>query len=230
MTDWIAAKRQAARTALGEVQDGMLLGLGTGSTAEVFVEALIERVKRENLKVTAICTSERTEAQAKAGGIPITDFTRSPALDATFDGADVADLKTFALLKGLGGALLREKIVAQASKRLVIMVDPSKLPPVFGGTLPIEIVQFGVAATMAKLDSLGHVRIRPKPCSSDPYLTDGGNYIADLTCDTIPDPGALQSTIKNIAGVIETGLFIGMASMIVVGSETGSEVYRPNPG
>jgi ribose 5-phosphate isomerase A len=230
LSDQLAAKRQAANAALKEVQDGMLLGLGTGSTAEVFVDALIERVRREGLKVTAICTSERTEAQARAGGIPITDFTKTPVLDATFDGADVADLRTFALLKGLGGALLREKIVAQASKRLVIMVDPSKLPPVFGGPLPIEIVQFGVAATMAKLEQLGKIHIRPKPGSADPYLTDGGNYIADLICDTIPDPQALQSRIKNIAGVIETGLFIGMASMIIVGTETGAQIYRPHNG
>ena len=224
------AKREAAKVAVAEVKDGMLVGLGTGSTAAIFVDLLIERVRAEKLKIRAVSTSEHTARQAEAGGIEMADFTQHTALDVTFDGADVVDLKTFALLKGLGGALLREKIVAQASKRLVIMVDPSKIAQVFGGTLPIEIVQFGYKATLSRLREFGTIRVRPKADSQDPFLTDGGNFIADLTIPHIEDPETLQRTLKTIAGVIETGLFIRMAKTIIVGQESGPAVYRQPAG
>ncbi len=224
------AKRRAAKVAVAEIQGDMLIGLGTGSTAAIFVDLLIEKVRTENLRVTAVCTSERTAAQAQAGGIQMADFSQHTTLDVTFDGADVVDLTSFALLKGLGGALLREKIVAQASKRLVIMVDPSKVTPRFGGTLPVEIVQFGHRATLARLAQFGQVVIRTGRDSTDTFLTDGGNYIADLTVSSIDNPDDLQTRLKTIAGVIETGLFIRMAKTIIVGEETGPAVYHDPHG
>jgi ribose 5-phosphate isomerase A len=222
------AKKAAAEAALKEVQDGMVLGLGTGSTARVFVAALIERAQRENLKLLGIPTSEATAKQATEGGIPLTDFARNPTIDITFDGADTVDLKSFTLLKGLGGAMLREKIVAQASRRLVIMIDPSKVAPRFGGIVPVEIVRFGCEATLARLKQIAPLTLRSHKTDSQPYITDGGNYIADLDLSVIDDPQSLQNTIKSIAGVVETGLFIGMAHTIIIGSETGAQVLvRP---
>ncbi len=222
------AKQAAAEAALKEVHDGMVVGLGTGSTAKVFVAALIERVKRENLKLLGIPTSEATAHQAEAGGIPLTDFARNPTIDVTFDGADIVDLKSFAMLKGLGGALLREKIVAQASKRLVIMVDPSKVPAQFGGIVPVEIVRFGFEATLGRLQQIAPLKLRPEKESDRTFVTDNGNYIADLDLPIIDDPQALQTRLKSIAGVVETGLFIGMAHTIIIGSEQGAQVLvRP---
>jgi ribose 5-phosphate isomerase A len=224
--DQTELKRQAAELALKEVSDGMVLGLGTGSTAAVFVEALIDRVKREGMTIRAIATSEATDRQARAGGIEITDFTRDPVLDCTFDGADVVDLNNFAMLKGLGGALLREKIVAQSSKRLVIMVDQSKVTERFGGILPVEIVRFGYESTMVRLKRFGDPVLRHDKTKAEVFVTDGGNYIADIACPSIDDPDKLQTDIKTVAGVIETGLFLGMADVVVVGSETGAAVHR----
>ena len=218
------AKQAAAEAALKEVRDGMVLGLGTGSTAKVFVAALIDRVRRENLKLLGIPTSEATAKQASEGGIPLTDFSKSPSIDVTFDGADTVDLKSFVMLKGLGGAMLREKIVAQASKRLVIMIDPSKVPPRFGGIVPVEVVRFGFEATLARLKQIAPLTLRPNKTHDQPYVTDCGNYIADLDLSSIDDPQSLQNNIKSIAGVVETGLFIGMAHTIIIGSETGAQV------
>ena len=220
------AKRHAAEAALAEVHDGMVVGLGTGSTAAIFVEALIARMRRENLKLTAIATSEKTAAQAQAGGIELSDFSRHQRIDVTFDGADAVDLASFAMLKGLGGALLREKIVAQASDRLVIMIDPSKIPAAFGGILPVEIVRFGFEATLGRLAGIAPAALRKAAGGDQAFLTDNGNYIADLTLPRIESPISLQQAVKGIAGVVETGLFIGMADMFVAGNETGAETYR----
>ncbi len=223
------AKRAAALEALKQVEDGMVVGLGTGSTAAVFVDVLIERVRREGLKLVGIPTSEKTARQAEAGGIPLTDFSQHTTIDVTFDGADIVNPMTFVMLKGLGGALLREKIVAQASKRLVIMIDSSKLAPQFGGKLPVEIVRFGFQATVARLGAIAPLTIRPDNAHpSGFFVTDGGNYIVDLDFPAITDPQSLQARIKSVAGVVESGLFIGLAHTVIVGTDQGAQVL-PRP-
>ena len=219
-----AAKRQAARAALGEVHGGLVLGLGTGSTAAIFVEELIVRVKAEKLDIIGIPTSEKTAAQARAGGIKLTTLAEQAQIDITFDGADAIELKSFCLLKGLGGALLREKIVAEASRRLVIIADTSKVPEPFGGIVPVEIVQFGAAATFSRLHEFGETAWR-ETAPGQLFVTDNGNYIADITIPAITDPAALQTDLKSIAGVVETGLFLDQASRIIIGNETGVKTY-----
>jgi ribose 5-phosphate isomerase A len=218
------AKRNAAREALKEVRNGLVLGLGTGSTAAIFVEELIARVKAEKLDIVGIPTSEKTHAQAEAGGIKLTTLAEQPNIDITFDGADAIDLASFCLLKGLGGALLREKIVAEASQRLVILADPSKVPEPFGGIVPVEIVQFGAAATFSRLHQFGETKWR-KTESNQLFVTDNGNYIADIALPVLSDPAKLQTALKSIAGVVETGLFLKQASRIIIGSETGTNIY-----
>jgi ribose 5-phosphate isomerase A len=219
------AKRNAAREALKQVHGGLVLGLGTGSTAAIFVEELIARVKAEKLDIVGIPTSEKTRAQAEAGGIKLTTLAEQPKIDITFDGADAIDLASFCLLKGLGGALLREKIVAEASQRLVIIADTSKVPQPFGGIVPVEIVQFGAAATFSRLHSLGETAWR-KTGQGELFITDNGNYIADITIAAIRNPARLQTELKNIAGVVETGLFLDQASQLIIGSETGAQVHN----
>jgi ribose 5-phosphate isomerase A len=217
------AKQQAALKALEEVRPGMVLGLGTGSTAALFVEALIARNKREPLDIIAIPTSEATRAQAKAGGIALSDFAHHQQIDITFDGADIVDLQSFYMLKGLGGACLREKIVAEASQRVVIMVDESKIPPQFGGIVPVEIVPFGHEATLRRLSAIAPAALRVK--ESAPFVTDNGNYIADLTMPKIDDAETLERRIEGIAGVVETGLFLRQASRIIVASASGVQTH-----
>ena len=222
------AKRHAAQAALAEVRSGMVLGLGTGSTAAIFVEELIAKIKADRLELIGIPTSEKTAAQAKAGGIRLATLAEQPRIDITFDGADAIDLGNFCLLKGLGGALLREKIVAEASARLVVIADTGKVPAPFGGIVPVEIVKFGAEATFARLAKVGPATMRQVANSSDLYVTDNGNYIVDLALASIAAPAELENSIKHIAGVVETGLFLTQASRIIIGNETGVEVYdRP---
>ena len=219
-----AAKRQAALKALDLVKPGMVLGLGTGSTAALFVEALIERNRRETLNIVGIPTSEATAAQAKAGGITLTDFSQHQHIDITFDGADIVDLKSFYMLKGLGGAALREKIVAEASAQVVIMVDKSKVPAIFGGIVPVEIVPFAHEVILRRLGAIAPVNLRQK--NGNIFVTDNGNYIADLSMPAIQDGEGLQRDLKSIAGVVETGIFLHQASRIIVASENGVQDYE----
>jgi ribose 5-phosphate isomerase A len=214
-------KRQAAEASLAQVQDGMVLGLGTGSTAFLMVEALGHRV-REGLCIVGIPTSERTAEHARSLGIPLVDFTTHLAIDLTIDGADEVHTGTLDLIKGLGGALLREKIVATASRRMTVIVDGSKLVPTLGATvrLPVEIVRFGWQATAARLrDEGADAILRGSP--EDPFRTDGGNYILDCAFPAIPSAAALQARLKAITGVVETGLFVGLATTIVAGTPDG---------
>jgi ribose 5-phosphate isomerase A len=214
-------KRLAAEASLQHVEDGMVLGLGTGSTAALMVEALGRRVQ-DGLRIVGIPTSDRTAQQAAALGIRLVDFGTHPAIDLTIDGADEVHTGTLDLIKGLGGALLREKIVAAASRRMTVIVDGSKLVPELGRTvrLPVEIVRFGWQATAARLRDEGadaHLR----GGSDDPFHTDGGNLIMDCAFPAIPDPAGLQSRLKSITGVVETGLFIGIATTIIAGTPDG---------
>ena len=220
-------KRQAAEAAVAEVQPGMVLGLGTGSTAALAVEALGRRV-RDGLRVIGIPTSERTAAQAQALGIELTDLATHPQIDLTIDGADQVDPATLTLIKGLGGALLREKIVAAASRRMTVIVDQSKLAAQFGRgvRLPVEVVRFGWQATMRHVQVAGADPALRRSPAGEPFVTDGGNLILDCAFTGIPDPAALHARLKALVGVVETGLFIGMASRVIVGAPSGPTVLE----
>jgi ribose 5-phosphate isomerase A len=224
-------KRAAARRAIEEVRDGMVLGLGTGSTAAFVVEGLAERVKA-GLKVVGIPTSERTAAQARRLGIAVSTFAEYQRLDLTIDGADEVALGSLDLIKGLGGALLREKIVAAASARLVIVVDEEKLVGRLGEQtpVPVEVAQFGWQATAAALAGLDCLPERRYTAGEQPFVTDGGNFILDCRFGPIADPGALERRIATIVGVVESGLFVGRSSAVVVAAPGGVEVLTPAVG
>lgn len=222
-------KRQAAETAISLVESGMVVGLGTGSTAAFAIEGLIRRVRDEKLDIVAIPTSERSGAQARAGGIRITDFAAHRRLDLTIDGADEICRGPLHLVKGLGGALLREKIVAAASNRLVIIADSSKLVDQLGTSapLPVEIVPFGWETTSDRIAGLGaSPQLRHTP-GGEPFRTDGGNFILDCHFGPMSDPVAVDAALSRTIGVVETGLFLGMASVALVAAPTGVEKWTP---
>jgi ribose 5-phosphate isomerase A len=222
-------KRQAAERALSYVKDGMRLGLGTGSTAAKFVDLLGAKVK-EGLKVVCVPTSEATRIQAAALNIPLATLDQYPALDLTVDGADEID-EELRLIKGGGGALLREKIVAVASERLIVIADNSKLVEVLGRfPLPLEVVPFGLAATRQLVIDLagdcgceGEVKLRTG-ANGAPYVTDNGNHILDCAFGEIDDPEALDDALKLIPGVVESGLFLGIADVGIIAGPKGVEV------
>jgi ribose 5-phosphate isomerase A len=216
-----ALKRQASEAAAALVTDGMVVGLGTGSTAMLAIEALIRRVG-EGLQIVAIPTSERSAAQARAGGIVLTDFAANPSIDLTIDGADEVERGSLDLVKGLGGALLREKIVAAASARLVIVADSLKLVDRLGATtaIPVEAVPFGWEATARHIEELGGVPLR-RMSDGKPFLTDGGNFILDCQFGPVERPALLDAKLQGIVGVIETGFFIGRTSEVLVADEGG---------
>ena len=226
LLDQTALKRQAAEAAVAEVRDGMVLGLGTGSTAALAVAALGVRVKA-GLRVVGIPTSDRTAEQATELGIPLASFAEHTHIDLTLDGADEVHTGTLDLIKGLGGALLREKIVAAASRRMTVIVDESKLAPSLGRVrLPVEIVTFGWQSTLARLHDAGaDVLVRQGPDGA-PFRTDGGNLIADCAFTAIDDPAALHARLKAVVGVVETGLFIGMATRVVAGTQAGPKILE----
>jgi len=221
-------KRAAALRAIEEVEDGMVIGLGTGSTAAFVVEGLALRVV-QGLRVVGIPTSERTAAQARRLGISIATFAEHQRLDLTIDGADEVQLGTLDLIKGLGGALLREKIVAAASDRLVIVVDQEKLVEQLGEhtPVPVEVTPFGWQATAVSLARLGCAPERRYTVGEQPYVTDGGNFILDCRFGALADPRAVEKSIALTVGTVESGLFVERSSMVVVASLTGVEVLTP---
>ena len=218
-------KRDAALRAIEFVEDGMVVGLGTGSTAYFVIEGLGARVAA-GLKIVGIATSERTAAQARSLHIPLASFTEHQRLDLAIDGADEVERGTLNLIKGLGGALLREKIVAAASRRFIVVVDDDKLVERLGARapVPVEIAQFGWQSTAAALAKLGTEPVLRHAGEDHPFITDGGNYILDCRFGTIADPGTLERRIGTIVGVLESGLFIGRSSAVVVASSGGVEV------
>lgn len=224
MMDYEWQKREAAAAALAEVQDGMVLGLGTGSTAAIFVDLLGARV-RAGLRVIGVPTSERTAEQARRLGVPLAELGDHPALDLVVDGADEVATGSLALVKGLGGALLREKLVALLGRRMVVIVDEGKLVAQLGrGPVPVEIVAFGASTTLARLRDAGAgPELRPGP-NGTLYRTDGGNLIADCRFPPIADPAALHARLKALTGVVETGLFPGLASRVIVGAPGGPRI------
>jgi ribose 5-phosphate isomerase A len=221
-TDRAALKRAAAEAAVELVQHGMVVGLGTGSTAVFAIEALARR-HREGLRFVGIPTSERTATLAAAADIPLTSFAEHRQIDLTIDGADEVERGTLNLIKGLGGALLREKIVAAASRRLAIIVDGTKLVDRLGmhAPVPVEVVAFGLEATRTALEVLGaSVRLRESP-AGEPFVTDSGNRILDCYFGAIADPARLEERIRRVVGVVESGLFICRADPVFVADAAG---------
>jgi ribose 5-phosphate isomerase A len=226
-----ALKRQAAARALEQVRGGMKLGLGTGSTAKHFVELLGEKV-RAGLAVIAVPTSEATRAQAVLCGIPLTSLDEVDRLDLTVDGADEAD-PALNLIKGGGGALLREKIVAAASDRMIVIADDSKWVEALGRfPLPVEVVPFGLGATQraiagafAQAGVSGQMGVR-KGRDGHVFVTDGGHWIIDAHLGRIADPPRLAGLLNAIPGVVEHGLFIGLASTVILAGAQGIRVFE----
>ncbi len=219
-------KEAAGRAAAKLVNDGDVVGLGTGSTAYFAVVALGERV-HAGMKVVGIPTSIKTADQARAAGIPLTTLDQHPVIDITIDGADELD-PHLRLIKGGGGALLREKVVASASKKMVVVADSAKLVPVLGKfPLPIEIISFARTVVEKRIVALGaSPKLRTRP-DGTPYLTDNGNQILDCSFQEIADPAALARTLSDTPGIVEHGLFIGLASMALIGREDQVEELRP---
>jgi ribose 5-phosphate isomerase A len=225
MLDTNAQKEQVGRWAAGQVAGGMVVGLGSGSTAACAVRALGERA-RAGLRITGVATSLATEELARAVGIPVAPFDEQPRLDLAIDGADEVDPR-LDLVKGLGGALLREKLVELAAAQLLIIVDESKPVSALGerAPLPVEIVPFGWRRTHAALEALGCTAVlRGGPAA--PYLTDGGHFLLDCRFGPIAQPAELAARIKALPGVVEHGLFLDMAGRVAVGQADGSVAVR----
>jgi ribose 5-phosphate isomerase A len=218
-------KQDAADRAVALVEDGMILGLGTGSTAKLAVDALGKRVAG-GLRIIGIPTSEATAQQARSLGIPVSTLDEHPEIDLTIDGADEVEVGTLNLIKGRGGALLREKIVASASKQLVIIVDESKLVSRLGlhFAVPIELVPFGWHVAARKLEALGGKVTLRRGSDGKPFVTDGGHYIVDCGFGSIASPSELDGELNSIVGVVEHGLFLGMATQAIVAGQAGVKV------
>lgn len=222
MNQKINTKALAAKSALDFVKEGMQIGLGTGSTVDFFLQFLAEKFHK-GLNITAVATSKQTEKRAQELGIPISDINSIYALDLVIDGADEVDNEK-RLIKGAGGALLREKIVAHLTKNLIIIVDDSKVSTSLGKSLlPIEVIPFAYQVTQREIEKLGLVpKLRQK--NDSVYLTDNGNYIFDCKCSSSPAP--LDVSLHAIPGIVETGLFIGYAKTIIIGHNDGQIEIR----
>lgn len=216
------AKKAVGKTAASLIHDGMLVGLGTGSTASCFIDSLIERCRSTNLKVHAVASSERSAKQAKEGGIPLYDIERVQTIDVTVDGADEIDHHK-RMIKGGGGALLREKIIASLSKEMIVIVDSTKLVDQLGAfPLPLEVVPFAHEAILHKISHLGyHANFRLSP-QGEKFVTDNGNYIIDISFkEPIESPERENAILRGIPGVVETGFFFDMAGRVLVGHSDG---------
>jgi ribose 5-phosphate isomerase A len=216
-------KEAAARASLRFVKDGQVVGLGTGSTAAYFIRLLGEQVKK-GLRIRGIPSSDRSREQAAGLGIPLTTLDECQQIDVTVDGADEVDPQ-LRLIKGGGGALLREKIVASATKYYVIITDATKRVSVLGKfPLPVEVIKFAQAVVRKKIEALGAAVELRLGTDGKPYLTDENNYILDCRFGQIPDADGLARRLSDMPGVVEHGLFIGMASVVLVAS--GSEILE----
>lgn len=227
------AKRNAAAAAIDFVEDGMTLGLGTGSTAAFFVEFLADEVA-DGLVVRGVPTSEATRRLAESHGIPLIPVEQVERIHLTVDGADEVD-PSANLIKGGGAALLREKIIANASDHMVVIADADKAVDQLGQfPLPVEVTPFGFTITAKKVyDALvetgihkPNVRLRELAAGASPLVTDGGNYILDCSCGVIPNPGATARALSDIPGVVEHGLFLNIARTVILGDDEGAEVLE----
>ena len=228
-------KALAAAAALDFVESGMILGLGSGSTAELFVAQLGEAIKSGALEqIQGVPTSESTAALAREVGVPLIPVDQASRIDLTVDGADEVDGR-FRLIKGGGGCLLREKIIANASDLMVVLVDETKLVTDLGAyPLPVEVDPFAFTITAKKIfDALRQagvkspdINLRRKGDGPQPFLTDGGNYILDCACRRLPDPEEAADNLSAIPGVVEHGLFIDLARVLIVGEDGGARVME----
>ncbi|MFS2318140.1 ribose-5-phosphate isomerase RpiA [Maricaulis sp. D1M11] len=226
-------KTHAAAAAFDYVEEGMTLGLGSGSTAEIFVRMLGERV-RNGLNIKGVPTSDQTADLARDVGIPLLDVDHVDQIAVTIDGADEVDGR-FQLIKGGGGRHLREKLIARASDLMVVIVDESKLVSTLGQfPLPVEVDPFGFSITARQIYqalskagvSKPDVQLRRKGDGLDPFITDGGNYILDCGCGEIPDASAVDVGLKDLPGVVEHGLFLNMARVVIVGEDHQARVME----
>ncbi|MBV8856600.1 MAG: ribose-5-phosphate isomerase RpiA [Acidobacteria bacterium] len=224
------AKQRAGLRAAEFVEEGMRVGLGTGSTAWWLVERLGERVRVEGLRVRCVPTSRRTEEQARSLGIPLVTLAEAGELDIAIDGADEIG-PGLALIKGGGGALLREKLVAAAARRFVVIADSSKKVEVLGRfPLPVEVVQFGWELTARRVSDVTQVEsVLRRNANGEPFVTDNGNYILDCRCGAIRDPARMGRELKLLAGVVESGLFVNMAHLAVVATDDDVEIIEQPP-
>jgi ribose 5-phosphate isomerase A len=223
-------KQLAADLAVRRVEPGMVVGLGTGSTAELVVRRLAEQVER-GFDVTGVPTSKRTAALARSLGIPLRDLQEVDHIDLTIDGADEIQPGTLFALKGQGGALLREKLVALDSSRVIIVVDDTKIVDLIGShySVPVEVVPFGWRVPARGLEALGaDISIRIDDQSGEPFVTDNDNYVIDARFGPIGDPNQLSRRVKEITGVIEHGLFVGIVDEVIVGREDGACSMTPD--
>jgi ribose 5-phosphate isomerase A len=224
-SDLDAMKRAAALAAVEYVKDGMVVGLGTGSTARHMVRALGDRV-RAGMRLRAVATSQETAELARQSGIALIDSDNRWVIDVALDGADQVD-PSFNLVKGGGGALLKEKIVAASAKQFIVMVDHTKRVPVLGGSfpLPIEVVPFGWGSTAREIERLTHSRVVLRERDGVPFKTEAGNLIVDVHLERIDRPKDLEAALNLIPGVVETGLFVGRTDLLIVGTPHGTETH-----
>jgi len=221
------AKRRAALEAVKHVKDGFTVGLGSGSTAAFAIREIGRRIREENIKVLGVSTSYQSYILAVECGIPLTNLGEHPQIDLDIDGADQID-RDLNLIKGGGGALLREKVVASAAKEVIIVADETKLSERLGEnrTIPLEVLPFAVPVVMLKIKGIGgNPRLREKN-TGGPYITDNGNFILDVDFGPIDNPEELDKKLKSIPGIVETGLFIGMANIAYIGTPENIEVIR----
>lgn len=221
------AKRKAALLAIDFVEDGDIVGLGSGSTASYAVRELGRRVTEEKLNILGIPTSIKTESLAKTSGIPLTDMNSYPIPDIALDGADQVD-QDLQMIKGMGAALVREKVVDSAAKKVVIVVDETKLTKKLGldQSVPIEILQFALGFVNNELTSMGTVPILRHNSKNLPLITDNGNYILDVDFGAISDPHSLEHKINMIPGVIECGLFLDIADVVCIGGKNDLSILE----
>jgi ribose 5-phosphate isomerase A len=221
-------KKEAAEAAAAQVKSGMVVGLGTGSTAKYAIDALGRRVAEEGLKILGIATSERSDAQARALKIPMTSFADVSRIDLTIDGADEVLLGSLTLIKGHGGALLREKIVASASARMAVVADESKIVSKLGQlvSVPTEVVPFGWQVTAKRLAKLGGKPKLRLARDGSPYVTDGGHYILDCAFGKMNDPAKIARELDATVGVVEHGIFLNLATEVFIGGPGGVALMK----
>jgi ribose 5-phosphate isomerase A len=224
-------KQAAADAAIALVQDGMVLGLGSGSTAKLFVSSLARRILETRMKIVGIPTSVHTEQQARELNIPLATLADEPQIDLTVDGADEIVPGILHLIKGHGGALLREKIVASASKRMAVVADQTKIVDRLGSlvAVPVEVVPFGWEATQRKLQALGarpSLRLRG---DGQPYVTDGGHYILNCAFGPMENPQEIADRLDHVVGVVEHGIFVDLATEALVAGCDDVRVLKKDP-
>lgn len=228
--DLDSLKKAAALAAVEYVRDGMVVGLGTGSTAKHMVIALGEKV-RAGMRLRGVPTSHETATLARQAGITLIDTDNRWEIDVAIDGADQVD-PAFNLVKGGGGALLKEKIVAASAKQFIVLVDQTKQVPVLGGSfpLPIEVIPFGWGSTAREIEALTESRVVLRERNGAPFKTEAGNLIVDVHLARIDRPQELEIALNQIPGIVETGLFVGRTDLLIVGKPQGVETLRATRG